>query len=69
MTRLRVFGRRFWLAFAAVILGNVVYLSRQKFLPIPGRHSPFRLDLGLVVDFWICLVIFNILLLAFRTKH
>jgi hypothetical protein len=47
MTRLRVFGRRFSVAFAAVILGNVVYLSLQRFLPLAGRHSPFRLDLGL----------------------
>ncbi len=69
MTRLRFFGRRFWMALVAVIIGNVIYLALQRFLPAAGRHAPFRIDLGLVVDFWICLVIFNILLLAFRTKH
>jgi hypothetical protein len=65
----RAFWRRFWLAVAAVITGNGIYFALQPFLPAGGRHDPFRIDLGLVVDFWICVVVFNILLLAFRSKH
>lgn len=61
--------RRFWLALIAVVLGNVLYLAFQQQLPLPARHAPFRLDLGLLLDFWFCVVIFGLLLGFFRLKH
>jgi hypothetical protein len=61
--------RRFYLALAAVVLGNAVYFSLSGFLPASARHTAFRLDLGLIIDFWLCLVIFNLLLALFRSKH
>jgi cytosine/uracil/thiamine/allantoin permease len=63
------FWRRFWLALAAVIAGNAIYFAIQRFLPPGGRHEPFRIDLGLIVDSWICLILFNVLLLVFRSKQ
>jgi hypothetical protein len=69
MTWNRPFWRRFWLALAAVIVGNAIYFAVQRILPPSGRHDPFRIDLGLVLDCWICLVVFNIFLFLFRSKH
>ncbi|MGE5111754.1 MAG: hypothetical protein ACM3JB_12910 [Acidobacteriaceae bacterium] len=61
----------FWKSLVAVITGNLLYayvLSPR--MPLPARHRPFKLDLGLVVDVWVCLVIYGIieLLLRFRRK-
>lgn len=69
MIRPRAFWRRFWLALAAVLLGNAIYFSVQGFLPVLGRHTAFRIDLGLVLDFWICLVVFVLLLSFFASRH
>ena len=40
----------------AVVAGNVVYFLLMPHLPPPARHNPMRLDLGVVVDFWFCLM-------------
>lgn len=61
--------RRFWIALLAVGLGNPIYPLVEGFLPEKGRHQPFRVDLGLAVDFWVCLVVFNLLLVILRSKH
>lgn len=64
------FWRRFALAAAAVIAGNLLYLGLQRFLPPNARHRPFRLDLGLVADFWVCVVLYNLFSLLYnRSKH
>jgi hypothetical protein len=42
----------------AVVAGNVVYFLVMPYLPPAARHT-HRYDLGMVVDFWICLVIFG----------
>jgi len=46
-------------ALAAVLLGNGLYLLLWRYLPARARHVPFRFDLGIVVDFWLCLVVFG----------
>ena len=46
-------------ALVAVLAGNVLYFLLVPHLPPPARHVPPRLDLGMLVDFWICLVIFG----------
>ena len=46
-------------ALAAVLAGNAVYFLLMPHLPPGARHVTFRIDLGLVVDFWFCLVIFG----------
>jgi len=48
-------------SFVAVISGNAFYfLILMPILPLAARHRPDRLDLGLVVDFWICLACYGI---------
>lgn len=69
MRQLSPFWRRFLIAAVAVILGNAIYLSLQRFLPLRAHHNPFRIDLGLIADFWLCVVIFNLLVALFRLKH
>jgi len=55
-------------AFLAVVLGNVVYFVIAPSLPPIARHHPFRLDLGVVLDFWFCLVAYGLIRTARRWK-
>jgi hypothetical protein len=48
-------------ALAAVLAGNAVYFLLARYLPLAARHDPFRVDLGMVVDFTICLAAFGII--------
>jgi hypothetical protein len=48
-------------ALAAVLAGNAVYFLLARYLPLAARHDPFRVDLGMVVDFSICLAAFGII--------
>lgn len=45
----------------AILLGNVVYFLLLPHLPPAARHHRFQLDLGTVVDFWFCLVIYGLI--------
>ena len=58
MNEARIAFRRWAEYLAAVLLGNVIYyfllLPR---LPESLRHREFRIDLGLGLDFLICLAI------------
>jgi len=51
----------FWHALVAVIAGNAAYFLLEKYLPARAHHVPFKIDLGMVVDFWFCLVVFGII--------
>ncbi|MBV8050687.1 MAG: hypothetical protein JOZ80_05830 [Acidobacteriaceae bacterium] len=51
----------FFHALAAVLLGNAIYFLLERHLPVRAHHSPFKIDLGMIVDFWFCLVIFGII--------
>ena len=56
-------------ALAAVLLGNAIYFFLNKYLPVGARHVPLQLDLGIVVDFCFCLVVFGIIkTMAGRTR-
>jgi hypothetical protein len=55
-------------ALLAVVLGNVVYFLLAPSLPPVARHHPFRLDLGMVLDFWFCLVAYGLIRSARRWK-
>ena len=48
-------------ALIAVVAGNAIYFLVEKYLPVSARHSPFRIDVGMAVDFWVCLVVFGII--------
>ena len=54
----------------AVVLGNAIYfLLIMPLLPAAGRHGIARIDLGLVIDFWVCLVVFGLIELLRRRKR
>jgi hypothetical protein len=55
-------------ALLAVVLGNVVYFVVAPSLPPAARHHTFRFDLGMVVDFWFCLVAYGLIRTARRWK-
>ena len=53
--------RRFLKQFVAVVVGSLLYFFvLMPHLPLAGRHQPFRIDLGLVVNLWVCLVLYGI---------
>jgi hypothetical protein len=54
----------------AVLAGNAVYfLLLAPWLPPAGRHGIYRIDLGLVIDFWVCLAIYGVIELVWRRKR
>jgi hypothetical protein len=55
-------------ALIAVLAGNAAYYLLTPFLPPAARHLLFRLDLGLVVDFWFCLVAFGLVKMIFSWR-
>jgi hypothetical protein len=46
-------------ALLAIILGNLVYFLLLPSLPPAAQHHPFRIDLGTVVDFGFCVLIYS----------
>jgi hypothetical protein len=58
----------FWKSLAAVLIGNALYFACSGFLPPAARHNTAGFDLGLVVDFWFCLVVLGVLELLLRHK-
>ena len=52
----------------AILLGNVVYFLLLPSLPLAARHRPHHIDLGMVLDFWICLVIYGVIRTARRWR-
>lgn len=54
-------GLNFLQALFAIILGNVVYFLLAPSLPPIARHHPLHIDLGMLLDFWICLVAYGLI--------
>lgn len=55
-------------ALLAVLLGNIVYFLLAPSLPLIARHRPMRIDLGMAVDFWFCLVAYGLIRTARRWR-
>jgi hypothetical protein len=53
-------------ALVGVLAGNAIYFVLMPHMPIALRHSLFREDFGLVVDFAICTIIFVAVKIARR---
>jgi hypothetical protein len=51
-----------------VVAGNVVYFLLMPHLPPAARHNPAQFDLGVVVDFWFCLVFLGAIKTAARWR-
>lgn len=61
--------RRYWKMLVAVLGGNLLYFGvLLHYLPPAARHRPSQLDWGLVVDFWICLALYGLLVFPLRRK-
>ena len=50
----------FWRSLIAVVAGNAIYFSLEHLLPPNAQHHLYKIDLGLVIDFWVCLVCYGI---------
>jgi hypothetical protein len=48
-------------ALLAILRGNVLYFVLSPSLPPAARHHPFHVDLGSLVDFWFCLVVYGLI--------
>ena len=56
-------------AVIAVIAGNAIYYAALwPHLPPAARPEVYRLDIGLLVDFWVCLVCFGLIKSIWRFK-
>lgn len=45
----------------AILLGNALYFALSPYLPPPAQHRTWGIDLGTVVDFWFCLLMYGVL--------
>jgi len=54
-------SRKWIKCLVAVVLGQGLYFALYPHLPPAARHQPYRLDLGTLVDFWFCLLVFGLL--------
>jgi len=55
-------GTRGWTrTLVAVIAGNLLYFSLERYLPPAGRHRPFHFDLGMLADLWTCIILYVLL--------
>ena len=60
----------FWKSLIAILIGNAIYfLVLWPFLPPAGRHRVNSVDLGLAIDFWVCLVVYGLMELVLRLKR
>jgi hypothetical protein len=49
-----------WLKFlVAILLGNALYFMLWPHLPPAAQHRSWEVDLGTVVDFWFCLLVYG----------
>jgi hypothetical protein len=56
--------------FVAIVIGNGLYfLLLMPHLPLAAQHQPERLDIGLLVDFWVCLVVYGLIELITRQQN
>jgi hypothetical protein len=53
----------------AVLLGNAGYYILMPSLPPAARHRLLQVDLGLLVDFWFCVVAFGLIRTAQWWRH
>jgi hypothetical protein len=56
-------------ALVAVLAGNAAYFLLVKYLPERARHTAFHIDLGMVVDFWLCLVVLGLIKTIARRRQ
>jgi len=65
----QILSANFLQSLLAVLLGNAVYYLLMPSLPPAARHQLFKVDLGLLVDFWFCVVAFGLIRTAQWWRH
>jgi hypothetical protein len=45
----------------AILLGNGLYFALSPQLPIAAQHRSRTVDLGTIIDFWLCLMVYGLL--------
>ncbi len=55
-----VIKANFWRSLVAILAGNLIYYSVERYLPPRAQHQIFQLDWGLAVDFWFCLACYGL---------
>lgn len=61
--------KNFYKSLVAVLVGNAIYfLLLMPVLPPVARHGIDKIDLGLVIDFWVCVVMYGIIELLWRKR-
>jgi len=50
------FGR----SLIAILAGNAIYYGVERFLPLPAQHQLYQVDLGLAIDFCLCVGCYGI---------
>jgi hypothetical protein len=59
-----------WIKFTvSILLGNVLYFAVSPHLPAAAQHRTWAVDLGTIVDFWMCLMIYGLLELIAFFRH
>jgi hypothetical protein len=57
----------------AIVVGNLIYFGIAPHLPPAARHRPYRADIGLFVDLWVCVAVYGLIellaSLAHRRRH
>lgn len=62
-------ARRLLKQFVAIVIGNAIYfVLLMPHLPALAQHRPDKLDLGLLVDFWVCVVVYGVFELIARRR-
>jgi hypothetical protein len=55
-------SRAKWIKFlVSILLGNVIYFALSPYLPAAAQHHSWAVDMGTVVDFWFCLLVYGLL--------
>ena len=49
----------------SVLIGNLIYFGIFDYLPEDLRQRPFSYDLGLALDFWICVMVYGTIRILF----
>ncbi|HEV2221593.1 MAG TPA: hypothetical protein VGR84_01180 [Candidatus Acidoferrales bacterium] len=64
-------GLRRWLEYlAAILIGNAIYfLSLSAHLPADLRHQTYKVDLGMALDFVICVAVYGLIRLGERVSR
>ena len=45
----------------AILLGNAVYFILFPYLPPAAQHRSWQVDMGTIVDFWFCLLMYGLM--------